>query len=144
MTYEFTYDYDIEWMEIITLSFGTAYVDVAAHSTNCGSTTFDISHSSSGMENFQLNLTVKSIKISKNTSCTITLTSLKNPESVTNEPLLKQQVTAAAGSVGKVKISEIPSIVQAGTKSDDTITLNDTIPGANAVTMNYTFKYNKI
>ena len=145
MTYEFTYDYDIEVDEIITLSlpFFTAYADVAAHSTNCGSTTFDISHSSSGMENFQLNLTVKSIKISKNTGCTITLTSLKNPESVTNEPLLKQQVTAAAGSVGKVKISEIPSIVQAGTKSDDTITLNNTMPGANAVTMNYTFKYNK-
>ena len=68
---------------------------------------------------------------------------MKNPEVFPETLLLEQQVTAAAGSVGKVPISDTPSIVEAGTKSDDTITLNNTMPGANAVTMNYTFKYSK-
>ena len=66
-----------------------------------------------------------------------------NPAQPTASPLIRHSVTAVAGSVGMVNVSSIPPIVSAGALSIDAITLDDQMPGASVVKLNYTFSYSK-
>ena len=148
LVYTFAYNYDIATGEniVLYLPYWAPSTDgTPLRATDCHSIAWTVAMGGeAGASNFTLSLSGNAT-LAKSTECSVEISTLRNPNDVTESPGIKQSIVAAAGSVGVHPVSTVPSVLQAGTMSYglSAISVDNTLPGSDNVNMTYTFRYSK-